>query len=299
MLWLQGKPKKTETLDKMIESYLNSPLVKSFVAGSLSGTCSTILFQPLDLVKTRIQSPVALGQRGSGLLAVVYTVVRNEKLVGLWKGIVPSLSRTVPGIGVYFSSLHWMKTNLGSNDPSPLESMCMGAGARSVSGLSTLPFTVIKTRFESGFYNYKGVTQALVAIYKVEGSKGLYSGLSATLLRDAPFSGLYLMCYTQVKKIVKQSDVIDSQNPLVHFSSGIIAGCFAAIVTQPADVVKTHMQLYPDKFSSFRQVVMHVYQKDGSVGFLRGVVPRTMRRTLMAALAWTVYEQMMTTLGLK
>ena len=41
--------------------YLQSPVVKSFLAGSFSGTCSTIIFQPLDLVKTRLQSPVALG----------------------------------------------------------------------------------------------------------------------------------------------------------------------------------------------------------------------------------------------
>ena len=32
-----------------------NPVFKAFVAGSLSGTCSTVLFQPLDLVKTRIQ----------------------------------------------------------------------------------------------------------------------------------------------------------------------------------------------------------------------------------------------------
>lgn len=33
-----------------------SSVLGAFVAGSLSGTCSTILFQPLDLVKTRLQT---------------------------------------------------------------------------------------------------------------------------------------------------------------------------------------------------------------------------------------------------
>ncbi|CAG2065811.1 unnamed protein product, partial [Timema podura] len=38
----------------------SSPLVKSFVAGSFSGTFSTIMFQPLDLVKTRLQNPMPI-----------------------------------------------------------------------------------------------------------------------------------------------------------------------------------------------------------------------------------------------
>lgn len=32
-----------------------SSLGKAFIAGALSGTCSTLLFQPFDLVKTRLQ----------------------------------------------------------------------------------------------------------------------------------------------------------------------------------------------------------------------------------------------------
>lgn len=287
-------------INKMIESYISSPLVKSFLAGSLSGTCSTIIFQPLDLAKTRIQCAVkGSSNQSTGLMAVVINVVKNEHLSGLWKGVIPSLSRTVPGIGVYFSSLHWLRNNIGSSDPVPLESFLMGVTARSISGVSMLPFTVVKTRFESGNYNYKGVGNALVTIYKGEGAKGLFGGLSATLLRDAPFSGLYLMFYTQCKKGVSNSGVIDNPHtPPVHFACGIVAGCLASVVTQPPDVVKTLMQTQPEKFPTAHSCIVYIYQNDGMQGFLRGIVPRCLRRSLMAALAWTVYEQMMRSFGI-
>jgi len=284
----------------MIESYLSSPVFKSFLAGSLSGTCSTIIFQPLDLVKTRIQCAVkGSPSQSNGIMAVVINVVRNEHMSGLWKGVVPSLSRTVPGIGVYFSSLHWLRNNIGSSDPVPLESFLMGMTARSISGFSMLPFTVVKTRFECGRYNYRGVGNALITIYRGEGAKGLFSGLSATLLRDAPFSGLYLMFYTQCKKNVSNSGYISNpQTAPVHFACGIIAGCLASMVTQPPDVVKTLMQTQPQKFPTVHSSIIFVYQNDGMKGFLRGIVPRCLRRSLMAAFAWTVYEQMMKSFGI-
>lgn len=50
----------------------------------------------------------------------------------------------------------------------------------------------------------------------------------------------------------------DPNTPVVHFSSGIVAGCLASVATQPFDVIKTHMQLYPDKFSRVKLVIVHV-----------------------------------------
>jgi len=285
-----------------MESALTSPVVKSFLAGSLSGTCSTLLFQPLDLVKTRVQSTIDVsGSHRVGMMKIVANVVQKEKVSGLWRGVVPSMSRCVPGIGIYFSTIHYLKGHF-EHSKSPLESVLIGGSARSIAVLTMLPFTVIKTRYESGEFCYNNMLRGLVTIYKTEGLKGLYSGLSATLLRDVPFSGLYFMFYTQLKQLKNLDSfgsIPDSRLPMFHFTCGVTAGMIASMITQPADVVKTHMQLYPKKYGRIRNAVIFVYERDGVEGFWRGIVPRTIRRTLMAAMAWTVYEEISKSCGLK
>ncbi|XP_033630119.1 mitochondrial glycine transporter A-like [Asterias rubens] len=277
----------------------NSPIFKSFVAGSLSGTCSTVLLQPLDLVKTRIQSPAALEHSHRGIFYTISSVVRHEKILGLWRGVIPSVSRTVPGVGLYFCSLHTLKTKLGWTDPNPLQAITLGMLARCVAGGMMLPVTVVKTRYESEAYQYKTVRGALKSIYNTEGTKGLFSGMAATLLRDAPFSGIYLLFYTQTKKAIPPDMITPHMMPTINFSSGLLAGVLASAVTQPADVIKTHMQLYPQKHKKVMATVQYVIKKSGVNGLFRGMLPRCLRRTLMASLAWTVYEQVIVKFGLK
>lgn len=77
------------------------------------------------------------------------------------------------------------------------------------------------------------------------------------------------------------------------------AGILASVVTQPADVLKTKMQLYPNKFNGLWSVVVYVHGKYGIRGYFKGIVPRMLRRTLMTAMAWTVYERITTNVGLK
>ncbi|XP_037293688.1 mitochondrial glycine transporter isoform X2 [Manduca sexta] len=285
------------------------PVLKAFLAGSFSGTFSTILFQPLDLVKTRLQNPshhvvaTSVSSRiQPGMITIFANIVRQEHIAGLWRGMVPSIARCVPGVGLYFSSLHWLKAKLGKTkgDLGPIEAIMLGVLARTMSGVVLIPMTVIKTRYESGVYKYNSLGGALKAIYKAEGIRGLSCGLGPTLARDAPFSGLYLMFYTQTKQAVpKEWMQAPSAASAVHFTSGIIAGILASLATNPADVLKTKMQLYPDKFPNAFSAAIYVHQTYGIRGYFKGAVPRMLRRTLMAAMAWTVFEEITRTIGLK
>uniref|UniRef100_A0A8D0HU17 Mitochondrial glycine transporter n=1 Tax=Sphenodon punctatus TaxID=8508 RepID=A0A8D0HU17_SPHPU len=278
------------------------PILKAFICGSISGTCSTLLFQPLDLLKTRLQSlqPSLNGSGHVGMVNLLLKVVRTESLLGLWKGVSPSFARCIPGVGIYFSTLYTTKQFfLLERSPTALESILLGAGSRTVAGICMLPMTVVKTRYESGKYGYESVFGALRNIYQTEGGRGLFSGLTATLLRDAPFSGIYLMFYTQTKKVSPHDQLDPALSPLVNFSCGIFAGILASLATQPFDVIKTHIQLSPDKYRWTGEAIAFIFKDYGVTGFFRGGVPRALRRTLMAAMAWTVYEQMMAKMGLK
>ena len=58
-----------------------------------------------------------------------------------------SVSRTVPGVGLYFSSMHWMRYSVFQGKPNAGQSLLIGAAARTFAGSVMIPFTVVKTRY--------------------------------------------------------------------------------------------------------------------------------------------------------
>jgi len=266
-------------------------MVTAFLAGSFSGVCSTVLFQPLDLIKTRIQTRPT-GKQPLTVASVARSVMRSEGVLGLWRGLGPSLARTVPGVGLYFTTAHTLRSRLASSSGSgslgPGASLVIGFVSRSVACTALIPVTVIKLRCEVE----TKVAASITDIYRVEGVRGLTRGLVPTILRDAPFSGLYMMMYDIIRKA--EWNKLDSA-----LMNGLMAGGLASLVTQPMDVVKTKMQLQTRGNKTLVKACSRILMKYGPRGFFLGLGPRLIRRSLMAGLAWSVYERAMKTLGIK
>ena len=86
--------------------------------------------------------------------------------------------------------------------------------------------------------------------------------------------------------------VLEADHLPSHFSlpCGLVAGLLASTTTQPADVIKTRMQVQPESFSNITHTLAATVKEGGVRGLFVGLVPRATRRTLMASFTWAFYE---------
>ncbi|KAJ5665943.1 Mitochondrial substrate/solute carrier [Penicillium maclennaniae] len=294
----------------------SSKTIFHFSAGLCSGLTSSILLQPADLLKTRVQ------QSQQSLLPTLKAILASPHPIrGLWRGTLPSALRTGFGSALYFTSLNAFRQTLAqANAPiilagspalksssalpklSNSANLATGAVARVAAGFVMMPVTVIKVRYESDFYAYRSLLGAGRDIVRTEGMRGLFAGFGATAARDAPYAGLYVLFYEQLKRrlaIMSSNGTGSDGIPLaavssstINFGSGALAAGLATAITNPFDAVKTRLQLMPAKYGNMIRATRLMIHEDGMRSLFGGLGLRIARKALSSALAWTVYEEL-------
>lgn len=287
-----------------------------FTAGLCSGLTSSILLQPADLLKTRVQ------QSQQSLLPTLKAILSSPHPIrGLWRGTLPSALRTGFGSALYFTSLNALRqavaqantpivlagsTSITSSSALPKLSnsanLATGAVARVAAGFVMMPVTVLKVRYESDFYAYRSLLGAGRDIVRTEGIRGLFAGFGATAARDAPYAGLYVLFYEQLKRRLASTSTKGTnsdETPLagvssssINFVSGASAAGLATAITNPFDAVKTRLQLMPAKYGNMLRATRLMIHEDGMRSLFGGLGLRMARKALSSALAWTVYEEL-------
>lgn len=230
-----------------------------FFAGTIAGMTSLGVGFPFDTVKVRFQNPEIAGKYSSTFNAIT-TIIREEKLFGLFKGISSPLASVALMNGLVFASYRFfMKLQLETPESIPTlgQITLAGAGSGIVSSIITTPIELIKIRQQTSFVR---TTARSVAwqIYQLHGIRGLYRGVTATALRDCGY-GAYFFAYEATCRLLTNS--IPTQNPVDHSSilmevendinklswpvlllAGGVAGVVGWLATFPFDVVKTRVQ---------------------------------------------------------
>ncbi|CAE6433534.1 unnamed protein product [Rhizoctonia solani] len=234
------------------------------MSGAMSGLASSVALQPLDLIKTQLQRG-GHGKGLAGILGIAKSTVENRGIFGLWRGLTPTVARSVPGVAIYFYALQSVRARLvkfsslaapsstaddkGSTLPKliPEANLASGACTRVAVGFLLSPLAVLKARFESGAFEYTSIPQGLKSLVQTSGVRGLWQGFLPSVFRDAPYAGLFVASYEAAKNYGEK--LFDTSSPstaaFVHSGAGMFAGSFATFITHPFDMVKVIIGLNP------------------------------------------------------
>ncbi|KAF2667550.1 mitochondrial carrier protein [Microthyrium microscopicum] len=284
-----------------------------FGAGLLSGLTSSILLQPADLLKTRLQQ-----SQHTTLLQTLRLIASSPHPVRtLWRGTLPSAIRTGAGSALYFGGLDWLRgavlarPGFGVVPPNPdggagkprlthTANLLTGAFARAAAGFVMMPITVIKVRYESSLYAYTSIGSASRDIFSTGGWRGFFAGFGATAVRDAPYAGLYVLFYEAGKRRLHSlsGHTADADGGYlgssagINFTSGTIAAGAATAITNPFDAIKTRLQLQPTRYGNMVKACKMMVREEGWRCLFDGLGLRMARKGMSSALAWTVYEEL-------
>ncbi|PMB64720.1 Mitochondrial carrier protein LEU5 [Beauveria bassiana] len=84
-----------------------------------------------------------------------------------------------------------------------------------------------------------GVLSAMKDIYGHEGSRGLFRGHSATLLRIFPYAGIKFLAYEQIRAVIIPDK--NHETPLRRLLSGSLAGVTSVFFTYPLEVIRVRL----------------------------------------------------------
>lgn len=250
---------------------------------------------PLDLVKCRIQVDA---QKYKGIFHGFGVTVREEGIRGLGKGWAPTfIGYSMQGLckfGFYevFKSLY---SNLLGEEKTYLWRtslyLAASASAEFFADIALCPMEACKVRIQTqpGFANT--LREAFPKMKAQEGWAAFYKGIVPLWSRQIPYTMMKFACFERTVEALykfvvpkKRADCSKSEQLVVTFVAGYIAGVFCAVVSHPADSVVS--LLNKDKGST----AMEALRKLGPKGVWKGLFARIIMIGTLTALQWFIYD---------
>ncbi|XP_030745831.1 solute carrier family 25 member 40-like isoform X2 [Sitophilus oryzae] len=167
------------------------------VSGGTARVLSVTLVNPLELIRTKMQSEKLSYFELRDALKIL---LKQDGVKGLWKGIYPTFLRDVPFSAIYWMSYESIKSLYGSDHPSFGQTFVAGAISGSVAATITVPFDVVKTHQQiefgaDGVKKSRTTSTIFMDIYRSNGIRGLYAGLVPRLIKVAPACAIMISSF--------------------------------------------------------------------------------------------------------
>ncbi|KAL1410956.1 hypothetical protein Q8F55_001899 [Vanrija albida] len=197
---------------------------EGIVAGLIAGSICTIVTNPIWVVQA-YQSTRAVasadGEKkvGPSALESFKSIVKQDGIKGLWRGIGPALILVINPVIQYTTFermvsalLTWRADHApagakagptGRSALTDRDLFLLGALSKLIATGSSYPILVVKSRLQAATHKYSSSLKAIIQILKTEGISGLYSGLGPKLLQSALTAAFLFVAQRRIYEAVK------------------------------------------------------------------------------------------------
>ncbi|EFC35536.1 predicted protein [Naegleria gruberi] len=256
---------------------------QNFLFGGLSGCLATVIIQPTDFLKTRMQLlGEGQGKGSSNFVQVATSIAKNEGISTFYKGLSAALFRqvtyTTTRLGVFNTLMDFLSNKNNKSQPNFATKLGCGMIAGGIGAIVGTPADLSLIRMTSGRYNYSNIFDALYKISKNEGILNLWRGCSPTVIRAIVLNAAQLGVYAQAKQSLLSSQLIANDGLLLHISASLIAGYVCTVVSIPVDLAKTRLQSMQKSSNSIQytgsiDVITKTIKHEGLFSLWKGFWP--------------------------
>uniref|UniRef100_A0A023FWU0 Phosphate carrier protein, mitochondrial n=1 Tax=Amblyomma parvum TaxID=251391 RepID=A0A023FWU0_AMBPA len=263
--------------------------------GILSCGITHTAIVPLDLVKCRIQTNPG---KYKGIFQGFSVTIKEEGTRGLGRGWAPTaIGYSLQGLGKFgfYEVFKILYSNMLGEELSYLWRtslyLAASASAEFFADIALCPMEACKVRIQTLAGCPPYLSKVAPMIYKEEGLRGFYKGISPLWMRQIPYTMMKFACFERTVELLykhvvpKPRDQCSKPEQLVvTFVAGYIAGVFCAVVSHPADTVVS--KLNQEKGST----AIEAAKKLGMAGLWKGLTPRIIMIGTLTALQWFIYD---------
>ncbi|XP_055373149.1 mitochondrial uncoupling protein 4 [Condylostylus longicornis] len=298
--------------------------VFTYIVSIVAACNAELVTYPLDLTKTRlqIQGEAAAAKIKDGLstaprrgmFATALGIAKEEGPLKLWQGMTPAVLRHVVYSGVRICTYDALRKKFGATENARLplwKSALCGVSAGALGQWLSSPADLVKVQIQMEGKRrlmgleprVHGTMHAVKEVVSRGGIAGLWKGSIPNVQRAALVNLGDLTTYDIAKgKIMSGLNMPDCHT--VHILSSMCAGCAAALLGTPADVVKTRIMNQPtDKngrgllYKGSIDCLIQTVSKEGFFALYKGFLPCWIRMAPWSLTFWLSFEYIRKTMG--
>jgi solute carrier family 25, member 39/40 len=138
---------------------------------------------------------------------------------------------SVPATIFYYSGYEYLRDNIRQN--SDLNApIIAGTLARTMAVGIVSPIELLRTKAMSDTKSLSSVFMEIIETVKMQGVFTLWRGVTPTLIRDVPFSGIYWYSYDNIYTIIQSKTKAEDHSEIlfVNFTAGTVSGLVNIII---------------------------------------------------------------------